>query len=130
MTFICLLSCKGQNSNTLNIDASKVKEITIINKVDCSFNKLVKQETIITDRDKIEKIIDAFSYMQPIQDRGSVNMKVNHGFFEMSFNEGDRNHYYTINYTVYFGVIVSNDNNGELFKNDRLEIAVYKQFVE
>lgn len=126
----CLYSCKGQTTTALKIDASKVKQISIFNKVDCSFNKLVKQEVTITDREKIETIIKSFSYLQPIPDKGSINMKVAHGFFEMSFDEGEKHHYYTINYTVYDGVIVSNDNNGEIFKNDRLEISVYKQFVE
>ena len=130
LTVFSLLSCKGQTTDVLKIDASKVSEINIINKVDCSFNKLVKQETTITDRDKIEKIIDAFSYMQPIQDRGSINMKVSHGFFEMSFDEGTKHHYFTIHYTVYNGVIVWSNDWGKMFKNDRLEIVVYKQFVE
>ncbi len=129
IVYVCY-SCTGQTTGKLKIDASKVKKIEIINKVTRSFTKLVREEVVITDKDKIEDIIEKFSYMEPLQDRGSRSMNVNHGFFELIFDEGDIHHYYTINYTVYHGVIVSNDNNGLIYKNDRLEIAVKREFRE
>jgi hypothetical protein len=127
--YVCY-SCTGQTTGKLKIDASKVKKIEIINKVDCSFSTLVREKTIITDRDKIENIIEKFSYMEPIQDRGSISMNVNHGFFELKFYEGDKYHYYTINYTVYYGVIIWSNDGGKVYKNDRLEIVVDKEFRE
>ncbi|MBA5793291.1 hypothetical protein H1R17_03145 [Flavobacterium sp. xlx-214] len=123
-------SCKEEHSNKLSFDASKVNEITIHNKVDCSFEKLVKQQLTITDKNQISKILDAFSYMEPIEDRGNVNMKVSNGFFELSFNEGNKENYFTINYTIYDGVVIWSNDGGKLFKNDRLEIVINDLFVK
>jgi len=122
-----LYSCKGQTESNLKIDVSKVKEITIINKVYSCYRNYKKETVIIKDKDQIEKIIDAFTYSEPI--KGNINEKSSNGFFEINFYEGDKNHYYTLNYTIYDGVILRNDNNGDRYRNDRLEIAIYKHFV-
>ncbi len=122
------VTCHGQESNKSNtIDASKVKEITITNKMYCSLQKLAQGSIVIKDQNQIEKIIDAFADCKKT-DKG-VNMSMAYGFFEIDFYEGSINHYYTINYTVYDGVIVRNDNNGDRFKNDRLEGVVNPLFV-
>lgn len=129
IVYVCY-SCSGQTTGKLKIDASKVKKIEIINKVDCSFTKLVREEVVITDKDKIEDIIEKFFYMDPIQDRSTVSMNVSNGFFELKFHEGDKYHYYTIHYTIYYGVIIWSNDGGKIYKNDRLEIAVKKEFRE
>ena len=123
-----LFSCNGQSNENIKIDASKVKEITIINKVDCSYRNYKKGTIIVNEKEKIETIINSFSYLQPISDRGSINLKAGNGFFDLIFKEGETEHYYTIFYTVYDGVIIWSNDGGKLFKNDRLEIAVYKLF--
>lgn len=126
---LLFISCNGQQNNKKEkIDASKVKEITITNKIDFSMHKLKSNSIIVKEVDQIKKIVDAFSYSEEIKQR--VNTGAGYGFFEIDFNEGEKNHYYTINYTVYDGVILRNDNNGDMFKNDRLEGAVYPLFVE
>jgi hypothetical protein len=119
-----LFSCNGQKNETIKIDASKVKEITIINKLDCSYRNYKKDTVIIKEKEKIQKIINAFSYLQPISDRGSINLKEGNGFFDLIFKEGETEHYYTIFYTVYDGVIIWSNDGGKLFKNDRLEMTV------
>lgn len=127
MSFLFLIiSCNGQENKNNNIDESKVKEITIINKINCSIHNLKDENIVITNREEIKKIINEFSYSKPIDTE--VNMKMNNGFFDISFNEGEKEHFYTINYTIYNGVILW--NNGNLYKNDRLEIAIYQLFVK
>lgn len=126
MSFLFLItSCNGQENENNKIDASKVKEIIIDNKVDCNSHNLKGENIVVTNREDIEKIINRLSYSEPIQT--DVNMKMNNGFFDISFNEGDKKHLYTINYTIYNGVILW--NNGNLYKNDMLEVAVYQLFV-
>ena len=125
-SFFCLMvSCNAQEKNK-NIDATKVKEITIINKVYCSTHNLEGEKRVVTNREEIEKIINGFSYSEPITTE--VNMKMNNGFFDISFNEGDKEHIYTINYTIYNGVVLW--NSGDLYRNDRLEVAIYQLFVK
>ncbi|MCP1995515.1 hypothetical protein [Flavobacterium sp. HSC-61S13] len=127
---ICLYSCAERNSKASKIEVTKVDEIEIINKVDCSYDKLSKGNIVIKDTKQIEEIINTFSYMEPILDRGAVNLKVSYGFFDVIFSEGQKHHFYTINYTVYDGVIIWSNDGGRLYKNDRLEVAVYRQFVK
>jgi hypothetical protein len=127
MSFLFLLtSCNGQENKNNNIDASKVKEITIINKVYCSIHNLEGEKKVVTNRKEIEKIINGFSYSEPIT--AEVNMKMNNGFFDISFSEGAKEHIYTINYTIYNGVVLW--HSGNLYKNDRLEVAIYQLFVK
>lgn len=125
--FFCVLSCKGQNDKSKDMDASKVVEITIKNKLFNPSQKM-KPNLTIKDKDIILKIVEAFRYSEKI--KGTVNTGANNGFFEIDFNEGNINHYYTINYTVYDGVILRNDHNGEMFKNDKLEGVIYPLFVQ
>ena len=119
-------SCNGQNQQ-VGIDASKVKVIKIKNKVDCNFRNYKSGEIIIKEKKLIEDIINAFKYLTPLKE--DVVTNANNGVFEIDFYEGDINHYYIINYTIYDGVIISNYNNGERFKNNRLEVEVQKHFL-
>lgn len=119
-------SCKGQDKEIL-IDTSKVKSIKIVNKLSQASQKL-KSQVIIKEKDVIVKIVESFKYSQKLPTKVALNS--NYGFFEMDFDEGAINHYYTINYTVYSGVILVNNNNGDMFKNDRLEGLIYPLFVE
>ena len=122
------ISCKGQDENpAITVSSSDVKEITIQNKVYCSMHNLSTKSIIITDVEKIKKILKVFSNSNKIE--GNINSRANNGFFEISFNEKAVNHYYTINYTVYDGVVLRNDNNGKLYKNDELEGIIYTLFV-
>ncbi len=124
--FITINSCQSQ-SEKVKMDSSKIKEIIITNKVDCSPHHLVGNKLVIKDQSTIDEIIKSFSYSEPIAK--TVNLKSNNGFFEIDFYEKDINHYYTVNYTVYDGVVLLNNNNGDMLKNDRLEILIYKLFV-
>ena len=126
--FFFLISCKGQDSKVLKIDSSKVKEISIINKVDYASHKLKPGKIVIKDKKQIEKIINAFSSLENYQIK--ISSGANNGFFEINFFEGEKEYYYTINYTVYDGVVVRNDLNGDVFKNEKLEGVVYSLFVE
>ncbi len=127
ISFLFLVtSCSGQENKNNKIDASKVKEITIINKVYCSTHNLTGKNLVVTNRAEIEKIIDGFSYSEPITT--DVNLKMNNGFFDVSFYEGDKEYFYTINYTIYNGVVLW--HNGNLYRNDQLEVAIYKMFAE
>lgn len=87
-------------------------------------HNLENKDLVITNRTEIEKIINGFSYSEPIVNE--VNMKMNNGFFDIIFQEKDNENLYTINYTIYDGVILW--NNGNLYKNDRLEIIIYQLF--
>lgn len=122
----CVISCKGQENIKNKIDVSKVKEITIINKVYCSTQNLKGKNIVVTNREEIEKIINNLSLSEAITT--DVNMKMNNGFFDISFNEGDKEHLYTINYTIYDGVVLW--YNGNLYRNNSLEVVVYQLFVE
>lgn len=126
--FFFLVSCKGQNTKLEKIDASKVKEITLVNKVDYATHKLKANNIVVKDKQQIEKIVSAFSYSENYKPR--ISSGANYGFFEVKFFEGEKEFYYTINYTVYDGVIVRNDLNGDIYKNERLEGVVYPLFVE
>ncbi|WP_188619933.1 hypothetical protein [Flavobacterium suaedae] len=126
LLLILLQACVKKQSD-ITIDSSKIDEILIINKVDCNPNgDFVKSKVVIDNPKEIKKIVKVLFDSKSISE--SVNMKVNNGFFEIDFNEGNKNHYYTINYTIYDGVIVRNDYNGERYKNDELEVLVYKLF--
>ena len=122
----CVISCKGQENINNKIDVSKVKEITIINKVYCSTQSLKSKNIVVTNREEIEKIINNLSLSEAITT--DVNMKMNNGFFDISFNEGDKEYLYTINYTIYDGVILW--YNGSIYRNNSLEVVVYQLFVE
>ncbi|WP_281232417.1 hypothetical protein [Flavobacterium gelatinilyticum] len=125
---LLFISCHGQeNTQVEKIDVSKIKKITITNKIDCSIHKLKSGKIIIEDIHQIEQIINSFTYSTVI--KTGVNTGAGYGFFEIDFDEEKKNHYYTINYTIYDGVILRNDNNGDLFKNDKLEGIVYSLFV-
>ncbi|WP_447634999.1 hypothetical protein [Flavobacterium microcysteis] len=127
-TFL-IISCNRQNKNqSIKITPSNVKEISIANKIDCSIHNLKTLTLKIKDKEEINKIINTFSLSEKIQ--GSINNRANYGFFEISFNDGETDYYFTLNYTVYDGVILRNDNNGERFKNDKLEGIIYPLFVE
>jgi hypothetical protein len=130
LILICLLfvSCQGQQNEKIFIDASKIKEITITNKMSCTLQKLKSNSIKIKDEVQIKEIIDALSYSTKTKE--GVNMSMAYGFFEIDFYEGNKNYYYTINYTVYDGVIIRNDLNGDRFKNDKLEGIIYPLFVE
>ena len=125
------VSCHGQETNKSNtIDASKVKEITITNKMYCSVQKLTQGSIVIKDQDQIEKIIKTFTYSEKEQrSKGDVDIKNNIGFFDISFNEEDKSYFYSIIYTTYNGVILINNNNGDMYKNDRLEGVVNPLFI-
>ena len=118
--------CNSQNKETL-IDASKVNSITITNKLSKASQKL-KPQVVVKDKDVIVKIVKLFKYSEKLSTKVALNS--NYGFFVMDFDEGTVNHYYTINYTVYNGVIIMNNHNGDLFKNDHLEGLVYSLFVD
>lgn len=129
LSMFLIISCNGQNDNpSIKITSSNIKEISITNKLDCSMHNLKPITLKIIDKTEIDKIIDAFSSSKKVQE--SVNNGANYGFFEISFNDGKTDYYYTINYTVYDGVILRNDNNGDKYKNDKLEGLVYPLFVE
>jgi hypothetical protein len=122
------LSCRGQENNKSKaIDVSKVSEITITNKMYCSLEKLKQGSIVIKDLNQIEKILDAFKSSTKIN--RAVNMSMHYGFFEINFKEGEIEHYYSLVYTMYEGVILSNNNNEDRFKNDRLEGVVNPLFV-
>lgn len=128
ITFITICySCNAQKDNDLKIDVTKVKEIKIINKVNSIYRDYKKETIVLSDKNEIEKILTSFTHLTPI--KGEVNTKINNGFFEIVFFEGDKEYYYEILYTLYDGIIIINLKNGDRFKNDRLEIAVYKHFV-
>ncbi len=129
VSIFLMLSCDGQNNRSgIKIVSSNVKEINIINKVDCSMHNLKSTTLKIIDKTEIDEIIDAFSYSESITT--GVNMKANNGFFEISFNDGKKDYYFTLNYTVYNGVILRNDKNGERYNNDKLEGVIYPLFVQ
>lgn len=127
ISFLVLItSCNGQEVENDKIDSSKVKDITIVNKVYCNIHNFKTGNVVITNREEIEKIIKGFSYSEPIET--DVNMKMNNGFFDISFKEGNKEHLYTINYTIYNGVVLW--NNGNLYRNDRLEAVIYQLFLK
>jgi len=121
-------ACQQQNKKSAPIDFAKVKKITIYNKVYADARDFIKKNVSITDTDKIQDIIDAFRYSKPIS-QTAVRINRNNGFFEIDFNEGLEKHSFTIIYATYDGVVIMNSENGDCFKNDRLEIIVYKFFI-
>ncbi len=127
ISFLFLLnSCANQDNKNIKIDVLNVKEIKIVNKVYCSYHNLKGKNRVITSREEIEKIIKGFSYSKPIET--DVNMKVNNGFFDIIFYEEDKKHIFTLIYTVYNGVVLWYE--GDLYRNDRLEVVIYKFFEE
>ena len=126
--FILSYGCQEQNNKSATIDFSKVKKITINNNVYADARDFVKKNINITDIDQIQDIIDAFRYSKPIS-QTAVRINLNNGFFEIDFNEGGEKHSFRIIYTIYDGVVIMNMENGDCFKNDRLEIIVYKFFI-
>ncbi len=123
------LSCKEQIHQSHKIDSSDVKEITIVNKVYCSSVEFVRKKVIITERNQINNIIETFSYAKLIKQK-DVGLNRNNGFFEIEFYEGEEEHSYDVVYTIYDGIVVVNSNNGDCFKNDLLEVKIYKLFIE
>ena len=89
----------------------------------------MRKNVIIVERDKIDDIVSAFDYGKPVN-QGDVGLNTNYGFFEMEFYEGNDRYAFIIIYTIYDGVVIQSMQNGDCFKNDRLEILVYKLFVD
>jgi hypothetical protein len=84
---ILIVSCNGQENKNKKIDTSKIKEITITNKVFCNGGHNLKSgNLVITNEAEIEKIINGLSNSEPI--KADVNMKMNNGFFDINFYEG------------------------------------------
>jgi hypothetical protein len=125
---IICYSCNSQIEKDLIIDSNKVKEIKIVNKVNSIYRDYKKETIFLHDRNKIDKILSSFIYLNPVEKE--VNTKINNGFFEIIFFEGEKEYYFNILYTLYDGVIVIDLKNGNRYKNDRLEIAIYKHFVK
>ena len=125
--FTC--SCEAQREHPSIIDSSKVKKITIVNKVYCSPNEYVRKNASISDRNQINYIIDELNNSKLIN-QNDVRLNTTYGFFELEFYEGDKEYSYIIVYTIYDGVVIVSNLNGDCFKNDRLEILIYKLFIE
>ena len=125
---IIMISCGGQLNEKIIIDAPTITEIKIINKVNCSHAHLTKKEVLVKDKSEIEKIVNLMKHSSDIKTR--INTKVNFGFFDITLlDSNNTKYYYTILYTVYNGVILTDLNgSGNHFKNDRLEILIYKLF--
>lgn len=125
---LILISCGGQLKEKIIIDTPTMTEIKIVNKVNCSHAHLTKKEVLIEDKDEIEKIINLMKHSSDIKTH--VNTKVNVGFFDMTLlDSNNTKYYYTILYTIYNGVILTDLNgSGNHFRNDRLEILIYKLF--
>lgn len=124
--FVCM-SCIGQSKELSKFEASKVSEIIIKNKVNCSVHKLNQDKIIISDLATKEKIIGLFSKSQKIE--GNVALSYNNGFFDIEIIEGGKSYYYSIVYSVYDGVVITDNNNGNQYKNDVLEFEIYSMFV-
>lgn len=90
LMLVFLASCKGRASSdsTITIDATKVKEITIYNKMYCTVQPLKHNKIVITDRKTIEKIMDSFSRSKEVKE--FVSLSQGYGFFEIDFKEDDR----------------------------------------
>ena len=125
---LILISCGGQLNEKIIIDAPTITEIKIVNKVNCNHARLTKKEVLIEDKSEIEKIINLMKHSTNIRTR--VNTKVNVGFFDMILlDSNNTKYYYTILYTIYNGVILTDLNgSGNHFRNDRLELLIYKLF--
>jgi hypothetical protein len=129
ISILLIISCNENKSNQgIKITPSSIKKISITNKVNCSLHNLKPITLEIIDKSEISKIIDTFSLSKKI--RGSVNNRANNGSFEISFNDGKTDYYFSLSYTIYDGVILRNNNNGERFKNDKLEGLIYPLFVD
>ena len=125
---ILTTSCKGQNNDIIKIDSSRVKEIIIKNKVSYSQQELIDGKIVITNRDKIESILNSLNHSKKILEPPSLN--ANFGYFDIEIIEGDKSHFYGINYTVYDGVIIADYNSTKRYKNDELEGLVYSIFIK
>ena len=126
--FILITSCNGQKEKDINeVVFESVKEITIHNKVECSMHNLIRNSITVRADTEINKIIKSITNSEKIYEK--INSRANNGFFEIVFKENNTIHNYTINYTVYSGVIIRDDNNGDLFRNDELEGIIYQLFI-
>lgn len=124
--FVCL-SCIGQSKELSKFEAAKVSEIIIKNKVNCSVHNLNQDKIIISDLTTKQKIIGLFSKSQKMQE--NVALSYNNGFFDIEIIEDGKSYYYGIVYSVYGGVIIKDDNNGDQYKNDVFESEIYSMFV-
>lgn len=129
ISILLIISCNNNKDyESIKIVPSNIKEISIANKVNCSLHNLKPITLEIIDKSEISKIINVFSLSKKIQ--GSVNNRANNGSFEISFNDDKTDYYFSLSYTVYDGVILRNNNNGEQYKNDMLEGLIYPLFVD
>ena len=124
---ILTISCKGQSNETIKINSLNVTEIVIKNKLSYSQQKLAEGKLVITNRDKIEAILNSLSHSKKIID--PPNLNANYGFFDIEIIDGKKSNLYAIVYTVYHGIIISDNNSTNRYKNDELEQIVYGLFV-
>ena len=64
---IITISCKGQNSETFNIETSKVKEIIIKNKVSYSQQELIDGKIVISNKGEIESFLNLLNQSKIIK---------------------------------------------------------------
>ena len=122
---ILVTSCKSQNEN-LNLDSSKVKEISITNKVSYSIFYLNDEKIIINSTSQINKIIECLNSSKKLNNSPSLN--ANYGFFDLHIFEEDKKYSFNIVYSVYHGVIVVESNSTNRYKNDELESLIVNLF--
>ncbi|MOA21964.1 hypothetical protein D3C78_1424880 [compost metagenome] len=94
----------------------------------CSVQPLKHEKIVITDQKTIKEIINTFSQSQVIKEY--VSLSAHYGFFEIDFKEAEKSYTYGITYTVYNGVVVSNDNQGYYYRNNSLAGLVHGLFTK
>jgi hypothetical protein len=127
LLFLVCMSCIGQSKELSKFEAGRVSEIIIKNKVNCSVHKLKQDKIIISDLATKEKIIRLFSKSQKME--GNVALSYNNGFFDIEIIEGGKSYFYGIVYSVYDGIVINDNNNGDQYKNDVFESEIYSMFV-
>ncbi|WP_420604076.1 hypothetical protein [Flagellimonas sp.] len=116
LTIVFIASCDFQKQKE-NVKSTEIDKIVMISKGGDGRHNL-KKRLDITDENEINRLSNAFLSSKPLTRK--VNVGSNYGSIvvDMVDKESESIYYLSIIYTVYDGVVIRNDLNGDKFQND------------
>ncbi|KAB5483115.1 hypothetical protein [Flagellimonas hadalis] len=117
IAFVFNTSCDFSTNKKAEVKDQKIDRIILISKGGDGRHNL-KEKLIINNQDEISRLAKIFAKSAKLNEK--VNVGANYGsvVVDMVDKESESIHYISIIYTVYDGVIIRDDLNGDKFKND------------
>jgi hypothetical protein len=121
--FLAIFSINCEGNSNLSQQAQPIDSIKIVNRTPIRYNK---NDTTIKDANNINRITDQLHRMTKTS---NANLKASRGYYELIlFYKNGKKEDLGIIYTIYNGIIITNDNDNTEFKNDALEQMMWEFF--